>query len=316
MDVCTRISDDVERRRKQSGMSLKVLLKLYGINKSTFYNWSHCLWLQASKTNVRKPTEDEIKAVREFRKYHPQVGYRSLAWMMNDAGVASLTESAVYRILIEFDALSDYNQNNLMGASKEYQNKPRYVHHHWHTDIAYIKVRGIFYFLIVMLDGYSRYILDWELMPDMLGSSVEDFIQRVKDKYPAAKPILITDNGSQFISRDFKKLVSNLDIQLVHTRRNHPQSNGKIERLNRSIKQEAIRPAFPTSFQEAYGILAEYVDFYNNQRLHAGIKYLRPADMFLGRDQQVLQRRKDNLERAREARILANKLRLNRSLIS
>ena len=93
-----------------------------------------------------------------------------------------------------------------------------------------------------MLDGYSRYLLDWELMPDMLGGSVEMFVQRVKEKYPHARPRLINDNGSQFISHDFKRLLQKLEIQQIFTRRNHPQTNGKIERMNGTVKQEALRP--------------------------------------------------------------------------
>ena len=154
----------------------------------------------------------------------------------------------------------------------------------------------------MMLDGYSRYMLDWELMPDMLGGSVELFVQKVKDKYPFAKPKLINDNGSQFISHEFKKLLHKLEIQQVFTRRNHPQTNGKIERLNGIVKQEAIRPNSPQSYQEAWDILNDYCYQYNHQRLHAGISFLRPADMFFGRGQQVLTDRKNKIETARSNR--------------
>ncbi len=119
----------------------------------------------------------------------------------------------------------------------------------------------------MMLDGYSRFVLDWELMPDMLGSSVEMFVQRVKEKYPYAKPRLINDNGSQFISLDFKRLLEKLEIQQVFTRRNHPQTNGKIERLNGTVKNEAIRPNAPSTYQEAWNILNNYSYQYNYQRL-------------------------------------------------
>jgi transposase InsO family protein len=176
----------------------------------------------------------------------------------------------------------------------------------WHTDIAYIKVRGVFYFLIMVLDGFSRYVLDWELMRDMLGKSVEDFIQRVKDQYPDAKPKLIHDNGSQFISIDFKKLVTRLEIQQVFTRRNHPQTNGKAERWNGLVKQEAIRPRSPESFQEAWNVIDDFVVMYNNRRLHAGIKFLRPPDMFFGRADPILSHRKERLASARTYRLAIN----------
>lgn len=221
---------------------------------------------------------------------------------MVDENIAHLSESKVYDILSEHGKLAGWNKLDHGDTKKEYQHKPKHPHHHWHTDIAYVKLGGVFYFLIMMLDGYSRYMLDWELMTDMLGGSVEMFVQRVKEKYPHAKPKLINDNGSQFISLEFKKLLHKLEIQQVFTRRNHPQTNGKIERLNGTVKQEAIRPNSPQSYQEAWEILNKYNLEYNHQRLHAGINYLRPADMFFGRGQQVLTERKEKIETARSFR--------------
>jgi transposase InsO family protein len=128
----------------------------------------------------------------------------------------------------------------------------------------------------------------------------------VKDRYPHAKPKLINDNGSQFISLDFKKLLQKLEIQQVFTRRNHPQTNGKIERLNGTVKQEAIRPNSPQSYQEAWEVLNKYNLEYNHQRLHAGIDYLRPADKFFGRGELILSERRKKLKTARTTRKLKN----------
>lgn len=226
---------------------------------------------------------------------------------MVDANVAFLSESKVYDILSEHDRLQGWSRVENGATEKEYRHKPKHVHYHWHTDIAYVKVGGIFYFLIMMLDGYSRYLLDWELMTDMLGGSVENFVQRVKDKYPHAKPRLINDNGSQFISHDFKRLLQKLEIQQIFTRRNHPQTNGKIERLNGTVKQEALRVGQPSDFQEAWEILNKYSYEYNHQRLHAGINFLRPADVFFGRGKMVLNERREKVEHARANRKSLNK---------
>jgi len=187
-------------------------------------------------------------------------------------------------------------------AAKEYRHKPKYVHHHWHTDIAYIKIGGNFYFLIMMLDGFSRYLLDWELMPDILGSSVEIFVARVKEKYPHAKPMLIHDNGSQFISLDFKSMCARLDIRQVRTRRNHPETNGKIERLNKTVKYEAIYPNAPQSYIEACNILEDYSYQHNHQRLHTSIQYLRPSDVFFGRGEKILLERNQKIETSKAER--------------
>jgi transposase InsO family protein len=222
--------------------------------------------------------------------------------MMIDEDVACLSESAVYHILSDHGLLYGWAKPDGEATQKEYQHKPRYPHEHWHTDIAYIKIAGVFYFLIMALDGYSRFLLGWELMTDMLGSSVENFIASVKEKYPHAKPKLIHDNGGQFVSHDFKKLMTSLEIQSVHTRRNHPQTNGKMERMNGTVKSEAIRPGAPGQYQEAWEILNEYGYTYNHQRLHAGIDFLRPSDLFFGRREKVLSERSHKIKHARFVR--------------
>ncbi|NBO24861.1 MAG: transposase [Chlamydiae bacterium] len=296
---------DIELQKDRGFLNLTQLLNFYGIKKSTYHGWVGFPEAQPKKLiteNIASVRADEVAAVLKHRDLYSDIGYRKFCWQMVDENIAHLSESKVYDILSEHNRLQGWNKVDNGDTKKEYQHKPKHVHHHWHTDIAYIKINGIFYFLIMMLDGYSRYMLDWELMGDMLGSSVENFVQGVKDKYPFAKPKLINDNGSQFISHEFKKLLHRLEIQQVFTRRNHPQTNGKIERLNGTVKREAIRPNSPQSYQEAWDVLNNYSYQYNHQRLHAGIKYLRPADMFFGRGLQVLTERKIKIESARKFR--------------
>lgn len=311
MVVRGQIVEDIRLQQGRTGYGLDEVLKLYGIPRSTYYAWfdDGGTLKPPGEKKFKACTEitfEEIDAVVAYRHKHPDVGYRKLAWMMVDEDVACLSESSVYNILSERGLLYGWARAS-EGTGKEYKNKPIRPHHHWHTDIAYIKIRNVFYFLIMVLDGYSRFLLDWELMSDMTGRSVEMFIQRVKEKYPYAKPMLIHDNGSQFVSHDFKRLVTKLEIQSVSTRRNHPETNGKAERWNGSVKSEAIRPNCPASYQEAWEVLNEYGYAYNHQRLHAGIKYLRPADMFFERGTKILKERNEKLKQARKQRIEINR---------
>ncbi len=306
-EIQKKVIADIELQVRRTKLTVSKVLSLYDISRSPFYGWTGGKpTVTPVRRNLLRVLADEEQAVIDFRKHHRDVGYRKLTWLMNDAEVAALSESAVYGVLKKHNLLGPAQPPGAPAAS-EYQHKPARVHEHWHCDIAYIKVRGVFYFLVIMLDGFSRYILDWELMPDMLGSSVEDFVQQVCEKYPDFTPKLISDNGSQFISRDFKMLLSRLDIQQVLTRRNHPQTNGKIERLNGTIKREAIRVHYPQSFEEARQVISDYVLYYNQRRLHAGIKFLRPADLFHGQAETVLQQRQQRLERARHFRYEENK---------
>lgn len=278
---------------------------MYGISPSTFHGWKGSVIV---RRNLLKILPAEEQSVVKFRRTHPDIGYRKLAHLMNDEKVAALSESAVYAVLSKNNLTGYWNKPVNKNTAKEYYHKPKKVHEHWHTDLAYVKINGVFYFLIIMLDGYSRYVLDWDLLPDMLSSSVQEFILRVRESYPNCSPKLIHDNGSCFISKDFKMLVSNLGIQQIFTRRNHPQTNGKIERLNGTIRQEALRKHYPSSFLTACSVIKNFVHSYNNKRLHAGIKYLRPVDLFLGRDHIILNNRKIRIQNARINRIQQNKI--------
>lgn len=306
-DVVKLVIADIEVQRNRTGYTLKKVLSMYGIKRSTYHGWKSAQSLvNATRSSCFSLLTEEEDAIIGFRRLHQNVGYRKLTWMLNDANIAYATEPAAYRVLKEHDMLGRWNNPDSATAGKEYKEKPIRVHQHWHTDISYIKVKGVFYFLAVVLDGYSRFILDWELMPDMLGSSVEDLIIRVKEKYPVNDVSIVSDNGPQFISRDFKSLLSNLEVQHIRTRRNHPQTNGKLERFNGLIKQEAIRPSAPASYQDACNVITEYIYYYNYQRLHSGIKFLRPADVFFGRDIEILATRRYNLCLARQHRKLIN----------
>jgi len=305
---------DIPVQMRRTGYSLNRILEWFGIKRSVYYDWLKSrkrpteapLAPPATVVRVNGITPEEEQKVIRYRREHPDVGYRKLTWMMVDEDAAYLSESSVYNILSAHGMLYGWARPDSEGAEKEYRHKPKYPHHHWHTDIAYIKIRNVFYFLIMLLDGFSRFLLDWELMTDMTGPSVELFIQRAKEKYPYAHPMLIHDNGSQFISHDFKRLVTRLEIQSVPTRRNHPETNGKIERMNKTVKSEAIRPNSPFSYAEAGEILNEYGYQYNYQRLHAGINYLRPADMFFERGNKILRERNQKMLLGRQLRKQVN----------
>lgn len=304
---------DIPIQRRRTGYPLKRILEWFGIKRSVYYSWLGSRKPATELPEVPPPvvringiTAEEEERVVKYRKKHPDVGYRKLTWMMVDEDATYLSESSVYNILSARGMLYGWARPDSEAAEKEYRHKPKYPHHHWHTDIAYIKIRNVFYFLIMLLDGFSRFLLDWELMTDMTGPSVEMFIQRAKEKYPHARPILIHDNGSQFVSHDFKKLVTRLEIQSVPTRRNHPETNGKMERMNGTVKSEAIRPNSPYCYAEATEILTDYGYQYNYQRLHAGISYLRPADMFFERGNKMLRERRQKMLLGRQLRKQVN----------
>jgi putative transposase len=251
---------------------------------------------------------EEVQKVIDYRTFTEEnrdLGYRKLTWKMVDEDVVYLSASSIYRILRQFKLLGrSFKEND--GALKEYENKPKQVHHHWHTDIAYVILGGIHYYLIFMLDGFSRFLLHWELMTDMSSVSVEIFAQETIDKYPEARPMVIHDNGSQFISHDFKRILFENNCTDIPTRMKHPETNGKAERFVGLVRSEALRPNSPSYYSEGVKVIGKYVDEYNNRRYHAGIDYLKPVDVFHGRGPTILAERREKLKQARQKRFEIN----------
>ena len=180
--------------------------------------------------------------------------------------------------------------------------QPDGPHKHWHLDISYVNLGGTFYFLITVLDGYSRYIVHEEIRENMREFEMEVVVQRALEKYPGEHPRIITDNGPQFLARDFKEFIRLMGLTHVRTSPYYPQSNGKLERWHGSVKRECIRPACPGSLDEAVRLVASYVDTYNQARLHSALGYITPADKLNGLDAVIFAERDRKLEEARRRR--------------
>jgi transposase InsO family protein len=177
------------------------------------------------------------------------------------------------------------------------------------VDIAYVKICGEFFYLIAILDGFLRYLLGWKLWLDMTKQSVTLFVQKVCDEYPDARPKIIHDNGAQFISHDFKNLLRENGCMDIPTRVKHPETNGKIERFIGLMRQEALRPNSPVSLSSAEKVINGYVEYYDNTRLHSAIGYVRPIDVFSGKQEEIVQSRKRKLSEAKKKRIEINRSR-------
>jgi hypothetical protein len=180
--------------------------------------------------------------------------------------------------------------------------QPLAAHEHWHVDVSYLNVAGTFYFLCSVLDGFSRFIVHHEIREKMEESDVEIILQRARETYSDARPRIITDNGPQFLAREFKEFIRLAGMTHVKTSPYYPQSNGKIERWHKTLKSESIRPRVPLSLEEARRIVAEYVRYYNTVRLNGAIGYLTPQDMLAGRAAEIFATRDQKLAAAREER--------------
>lgn len=292
---------------KRAELPARRLLAWLALGTSKFHDWKR-RYGRVNEHNALVPRdwwleEWEKQAIIDYHERHPLDGYRRLAFMMLDDDIVAVSPSSVYRVLKQAGRLDRRNLSPSKKGTGFVQ--PLRPHQHWHVDVAYINLAGTFYFLCTVLDGYSRYIVHWELREKMQESDVQTIVQRALEKFPGEKPRIISDNGPQFIARDFKEFIRLTGMTHVRTSPFYPQSNGKIERWHGSLKRECIRPVCPVNVDDARRRVEAYVDAYNHVRLHSALGYLTPADKLNGLEKVIFDERDRKLEQARERRRLA-----------
>jgi hypothetical protein len=169
-------------------------------------------------------------------------------------------------------------------------------------DVAYLNIRGTFYFIASVLDGFSRSVVHWDIREKMEEYDIETILQRARENFPGVTPRIITDNGPQFIAKDFKQFIRICGMTHVRTSPYYPQSNGKIERYHRTLKGDCIRPKVPLSKEAALHVVGEFVREYNEERLHSALGYVTPKDMLEGRQEAIHAARDRKLAEARARR--------------
>lgn len=243
----------------------------------------------------------EKQGIVEYHDKYPLEGYRRLTFMMLDDDVVAVSPSSTYRVLRSAGLLDRETVKPSLKGSGFVQ--PKAPHEHWHTDITYINIAGTFYYMCSVLDGYSRAIVHWEIRERMREREVETIIQRAREKHPQALPRIISDNGPQFVAREFKAFVRVAGMTHVRTSPYYPQSNGKIEAWHKTLKVTTIRPKAPSSLDEARRTVDDFVVHYNTKRLHSAIGYITPADKLAGRDTQIWEQRANKLADAKARRV-------------
>jgi len=273
---------------------------------SKFYGWKK-RYGKANEHNGKIPRDHwldpwEKDAIIRFHHQHPLEGYRRLTFMMLDQDIVAVSPASTWRVLHGAGLLGRWSRRASKKGSGFHQ--PSAPHHHWHIDISYINVSGTFYYLCSVLDGYSRFIAHWEIRESMTEAEVEIILQRAREAFPNVTPRIISDNGPQFIAKDFKEFIRIAGMTHARISPGYPQSNGKLERWHQSLKQECIRPQTPLSLDDARRLVAGYVEHYNTVRLHSSLGYVTPKDTLEGKEEQIFQARDQKLEAAREQRRL------------
>ena len=292
---------------EQSNLPVKQTLKRLDIRKSTFYGWLKRFdeggldGLADRKPKPRsvwnKLPEPEQQAVVELALDRPELSPRELAVTYTDEQARYVSESTVYRLLKARDLITS-PAYILMQASDQFQHPTQRVNEMWQTDFTYCKVTGWgWYYLSTVLDDYSRYILAWRLCTTMSAQDVQDTLDdalaftgldMVKLKH---KPRLLSDNGPSYIASDLAKYLDKNGMTHTRGRPYHPQTQGKIERWHRSLKNQILLEHyyFPSELEAA---IKRFIDYYNNERYHESLNNLTPADVYYDRGELILERRR------------------------
>ena len=274
--------------------------------RGKFFDWQK-RYGKANEHNGLVPRDhwlldEEKHQIIAFHDRFPLEGYRRLTFMMLDQDVVAASPSSVYRVLAGAGLLDRWNKKPSKKGTGFVQ--PLRAHEHWHIDIAYLNLAGTFYYLCSILDGASRAIVHWDIRESMTEDDVEHILLRAHELHPNERPRVISDNGPQFIAKDFKEFIRLLGMTHVRTAPYYPQSNGKLERYHRTVKSDGIRPGRPATVDEACELVARFVEHYNNVRLHSAIGYITPADFLAGRGPAIWAERDRKLSAAREERRL------------
>jgi transposase InsO family protein len=305
-DTRDQVVDFVKDWSEKTEIPAGRLVGWLGLAKSKFHDW-RARYGKLNEHNGKVPRdfwleEWEKQAIIEFHQAHPEEGYRRLTFMMLDADVVAVGPTSVWRVLGAAGLLRRWRGKPSLKGTGFVQ--PLLPHEHWHVDVTYINICGTFYYLCSVLDGASRFIVHWEIGESMTEAQIEIILERAKEKFPAARPRIISDNGPQFIAKDFKEFIRISGMTHVRTSPYYPQSNGKIERWHGSLKRECIRPGTPLSLEDARRLVGGFVEHYNERRLNSAIGFVTPRAKLEGREREIFAARDRKLEAAREGRRL------------
>ena len=304
------ILETARQAQERTGWPVEDILARLGLPSATYYRWhtrareGHLAdQVVVPRRHVALPTSEELEEVRRFALAHPQMGYKRLTWQMVDENVAYLRPYQVYRILSEQDLLCRRQAPAVEALRRPPE--PDHPDQVWHIDLMYLYIHRRWYYLVDILDGYSRFLVHWSLNPTMLADTVTLTVQEALEGLSARRlgePRLVHDHGSQFLSREWHAFVQAVGVTDIKTRVAHPESNGRLERLHRTHREEGLVEDDLADYHRALDAMARWSQYYNDKRPHSALRYLCPADYYRGDPAARLTERERNLAEAAEAR--------------
>jgi putative transposase len=297
---------EIIRLVEDSDLPVRETLRHLGVPRSTFYGWYQRYESEGFEglhdqkpaprprwNAIPKAIQDEVLGMAlESTELSP----RELACRYTDEKRYFVSESSVYRILKAADLITS-PAYVLLSASDAFQHPTTRVHEMWQTDFTYFRiVNWGWYYLSTVLDDFSRYIIAWKLSSTMGATDVTETldealaitgVDQVRVKH---RPRLLSDNGSAYVSGELRDYLGKRRMDHTRGRPYHPQTQGKIERYHRTMKNvvKLENYYFPWELEAA---LRDFVAYYNNERYHESLDNVTPADAYFGRKYEVVSER-------------------------
>lgn len=310
----------VHETKARSGWPVRRTLAALGVSPTSYYRWRRAAASLRAVEGLSGPPPRPVTtyealpaeraAVRAYALAHPEVRHRELAWRMVDEDVVCLSPSTVYRILREERLVCPWRRR--AKRTRQEDEKATHPNQRWATDLLHLRIGERWYYLVSFLDEYSRYLVHGELLTNMDGDSVSLAAQRAVETLPRdaagrllARPEIRTDNGSGYVSREFRQVLAEHELAHQRIKPHCPEENGLMERAYRTLR-EALEEEELTDRPTAERVLARVIGWYNEERLHRALGYLRPVDYYRGDPAALIETRRRKLAAARHQRKEAN----------
>ena len=266
-----------------------------------------------AKIIPNKLITEEEKAIYEYAELHPEQRHREIQYNLDKQGLATASFSSVYRRLKKKGLIKEHH----LKISRHKKGRPTatYAHEIWLVDITFVPVGNGFWYLIAVIDLYSRYIVGWDLSATMTSKDVQKVIDFALLQYgfyeKEDKPKIHSDNGSQMKAKSFNAFLKDLGILNEYSRPHVPEDQAVLERFFRTIKQDEVyHQEYKNHYQAKDGI-SEFINYYNHRRPHQGIGFITPYEKLTGQKKRILKERRVRAIAARKIRKIMNRRKIN-----